>query len=152
MIAERDAERQTARGWMNGDINPARGADGETRTVLLVDDEESLLFALGENLRILGFAVLTASNGLEALEVARDNVARIDLVLLDIAMPVMDGIRAFPLLRQVLPEAKIVIHTAWGRDRDVQRLLEEGADGLLVKPVARRTIAEEFERVLRTRA
>ncbi|MEU5978154.1 response regulator transcription factor [Streptomyces sp. NPDC047315] len=78
--------------------------------------------------------VAEASNGREAVEAARSHKA--DVVLLDIQMPVMDGLTAMGELRQVTPATKVIILTTFGERENVLRALESGGAGFLLKDTA----------------
>jgi len=100
-------------------------------TILVVDDDETILLSVAELLELEGFTVATASNGLEALDVTRERQP--SLVLLDMRMPILDGwAYARALTEQGLPRPKIVIMTA---AHDAHRWADEiGADAYLPKP------------------
>jgi CheY-like chemotaxis protein len=82
-----------------------------------------------------GFVVDEAANGADALALARDK--RPDLVLMDLCMPVMDGVEAIKALRADSPTAQvpIIVITAQGTDESAQRAAEAGADAYVDKPV-----------------
>ena len=83
-------------------------------TVLIVDDEESLRIIGSALLKAMGFSVMTASNGREALEIYRERGSGIDLILMDLLMPEMGGIDAYLLLREISPAIPIVICSGYG--------------------------------------
>jgi CheY-like chemotaxis protein len=118
------------------------------RTILLVDDHEDNRQALMMVLEREGYRALGAENGRAALEVARAELP--DLVLMDLAMPVMDGREAMRALRDdprtaVIP---IVVLTAMALSVDRDRMVEEGFDGLLVKPCMPRVLLAEVRRMI----
>jgi len=78
-------------------------------TILLVDDEESIRIIGSALLKAIGFSVITATNGREALEICREQGSVIDLVLLDLLMPVMGGFEAYRKLRKIDPSIPVVI-------------------------------------------
>jgi PAS domain S-box-containing protein len=78
-------------------------------TVLLVDDEEALRTIGSTLLGAIGFSVITASNGREAVDIVRERTDCIDLVLLDFIMPVMGGVEAYHEIRSISPDIPIVI-------------------------------------------
>jgi PAS domain S-box-containing protein len=85
-------------------------------TILLVDDEESLT-ALGTRmLEHLGFTVLTAADGMQAVELYRERGKEIDLVLMDLTMPHMDGAEAFGELRRLNPEVRVVLASGYSHE------------------------------------
>jgi nitrogen-specific signal transduction histidine kinase/CheY-like chemotaxis protein len=110
-------------------------ADGRgQRTILLVDDEESLL-ALGTRmLEHLGFTVLTAADGLQAVEQYRERRKDIDLVLMDLTMPHMDGAEAFGELRRLNPDVRVVLASGYSTDDVASRFAGKGLAGILQKP------------------
>ena len=103
-------------------------------TLLLVDDEESLT-ALGRRmLEHLGFTVLTAANGLQAVELYRTRGKEIDLVLMDLTMPHMDGAEALGELRRLNPDVRVVLASGYSREDVAARFAGMGPDGVLQKP------------------
>jgi CheY-like chemotaxis protein len=78
--------------------------------------------------------VLLACNGAEAVDVVEKGGASIDLVILDIAMPVMDGTECFYKLRDIDPQLPIVISSGFADEAHTERLIADGASGLLPKP------------------
>ncbi len=103
--------------------------------ILVVDDNPDVVEALAMFLRVTGYEVETAGDGLEALQAAERFAP--DLVLLDIGMPKLDGYSACRSMRQQ-PWGKdlvIVAMTGWGQDDDRRKSREAGFDGHLVKPV-----------------
>ena len=81
----------------------------ESGTVLLVDDEEGIRIIGSALLKAMGYSVVTATNGREALEICREQGSKIDLVLLDLLMPEMGGIETYRLLREITPVLPVVI-------------------------------------------
>ena len=104
-------------------------------TLLVVDDEPWNRDVLQRRLARVGYRVLTADSGKTALEIARSQ--RIDLVLLDVMMPVMDGLETLRQLRQLrsLQELPIVMVTARDTSDDVVAALDAGANDYITKPV-----------------
>jgi PAS domain S-box-containing protein len=90
---------------------PARVRAG--RTILVVDDEETVLSVSRRVLEGAGFGVLCASNGLEGIEVFRQRQAEIDVVLLDMTMPKMGGKETLAALRKVQPDARVVLTSGY---------------------------------------
>lgn len=115
-------------------------------TVLVVDDEKSLRDFVRKNLEIRGYKVQTASNGLEAMAIF--NTETIDLVILDIMMPHLDGLETTRRIRQtsIVP---IVILTALGEEADKVRAFDYGADDYLTKPFGVGELLGRVKAVLR---
>ncbi len=103
-------------------------------TILLVDDEEELR-ALGPiRLKALGYATLTAANGLEALEIYRERGGGIDLILLDLLMPVMDGFETYHRLREISSTVPIVFCSGCGLEELPSGILDNEHTNFLKKP------------------
>jgi PAS domain S-box-containing protein len=103
-------------------------------TVLLVDDEETIR-AVGEAmLSLLGFRVITAGDGIEALELFQKRRADIDCVLLDLTMPRMDGEQTFRELRRIDPNIEVVICSGYNEQDIADRFRSQGGGGFIQKP------------------
>jgi CheY-like chemotaxis protein len=114
---------------------PARPADlNRTYTVLLVDDERVLRSTGQRLLKTLGYEVLLAENGARAIQVFKEHQETIDLVILDLAMPVMDGPECFKRLQKLKPTSRIIIASGVTHGYITDKLLERGARGFLRKP------------------
>lgn len=123
---------------------PPAGILSGSGTVLLVEDEPTVRRAAVGMLAVLGYDVVEAENGRIAIEKYADLSAEIDLILLDMLMPEMDGRESFSRLRAINPQAQIVIASGFARDEDINRLLQQGAAGFLHKPYS----ISELSRVL----
>lgn len=114
-------------------------------SVAIADDNVTLLHTLARNLAVFSeVAVLfTAANGQQALEMARQQPP--DVLLMDIDMPILDGIRATALLHELLPDTKILMLTIFDRDDKLFEAIKAGASGYLLKdePPARIVAAIE---------
>src|SRR5436305_14005731 len=100
-------------------------------TILAADDDPQLLRLISRNLQLEGYDVLAASDGQQALELIENN--SLDLVLLDVMMPRMDGFTVCYRVRE-FSSVPIIIITARGQDQDKVRGLDLGADDYLTKP------------------
>lgn len=117
--------------------------------VLVVDDEEPILELLKYNLEKEGYDVRTASNGVEAVDVAKKFIP--DLVLLDIMMPKMDGVEACRILRST-PELKnifIVFLTARSEEYSEIAGFDVGADDYITKPIKPRALMSRIAALFR---
>ena len=123
-----------------------------TETVLVVDDERMIADVMQETLKRLGYRTLVARDGREAVDVARGYKAPIDLALLDIAMPVMGGADAFPLLKEIHPKMKVIVCTGFEQELISGELLRSGVDAFLLKPFRLSLLAQEVRKVLDTRS
>jgi CheY-like chemotaxis protein len=105
-----------------------------TETLLIVDDQETVWDFLIEALQNLGYSVLLAENGEDAVAIYRDNPSQIDLVLLDMVMPRLGGHGTFYQIRAIDPDAKILLSSGFVQEGAVQDLLDNGAAGFIAKP------------------
>lgn len=117
-----------------------------TKRILIVDDEPRYLRLLEANLHSEGYEVITAQDGMQALDVFSTNP--IDLVLMDVMMPRLDGFGATQRLRE-FTNVPIVILTARGEEQDRVRGLDLGADDYLVKPFSATELLARVRAVLR---
>ncbi len=87
----------------------------KARRVLLVDDEENLLQSIAQRLKVLGFLPLTATNGMSAIDIAMKNI--IDLAIVDLQMPGMNGLVTITKLKEIHPDLKTVLLTGHGNEK-----------------------------------
>lgn len=113
-----------------------KSIDSGKPIVLLVEDEESNYMYAEVILEKAGYQYLLAKNGEEAVACCREH-PEISLVLMDIKMPVMDGVEATRLIREFRPELPIIATTAYAQTGDEQRFLSAGFDGYLPKPISK---------------
>ncbi len=117
-------------------------------TILIVDDHETIWDFLIEALQRLGYSVLLAENGLDAVEIYRENPDEIDLVLLDMVMPKLGGHQTFYKIKAMDPAAKVLLSSGYVSEDEVNDLLEQGAKGFLPKPHRIAVMAAEVRRIL----
>jgi len=101
--------------------------------ILVAEDEESNAFYIMAALKMAGFDYLLAKNGKEAVDLCKQNPG-IKLVLMDIKMPLMNGLDATRFIREFRPDLPVIATTAYAQTGDEQRFLAAGCDGYLVKP------------------
>jgi len=108
---------------------------GEPRKILVVDDEQEVVSSLKESLEACGYEVLTAIDGMKAVESARAEQPH--LILLDLMLPTLDGYRVLKLLKsdERYRKIPIIVVTARANAEDRALAVECGADGWVVKPV-----------------
>ncbi|MBW2528300.1 MAG: response regulator [Deltaproteobacteria bacterium] len=111
--------------------------------VLLVDDEEDFVGALARRLESRGLQVTTAENGKVALEKAQDTT--FDAVVLDLAMPTMDGIETLKRLRELNPDLQIILLTGHATVQKGVEAMKLGAMDLLEKPAEFQEILQKIE-------
>ena len=100
-------------------VSPNEGCMG---TVLLIDDEDMLRVAVAKMLRRKGFSVMETGDGRAGIELFRTRWREIDVVLLDVTLPMISGREVLEELRRVQPEVRVILTTAYGRDRAVDAM------------------------------
>jgi two-component system cell cycle sensor histidine kinase/response regulator CckA len=120
---------------------------GGLETVLIIDDEQPILEVGREILKRLGYKVLTAKNGREALDICSTHEGEIQIALLDIVMPVMGGAEAYPHLRKARPGMKIIVCTGFEQE-DISHVLRDAGTSCLLKPFLPSVLAQEIRKVL----
>jgi signal transduction histidine kinase/ActR/RegA family two-component response regulator/HAMP domain-containing protein len=116
--------------------------------VLIVDDEELVVSMLAEHLQNLGCHTFLAGNGEEALEILTQNLEELDVVILDINMPVMDGKAAYEKMVEIKPELKVLVASGYSLNGQAEELLQKGAHGFIQKPYSLENIAAKIRQVL----
>jgi DNA-binding response OmpR family regulator len=114
--------------------------------VLVVEDEETLLFTLKHNLKREGYQVYTAARGDDGLKLAREQ--RPDLIVLDLMLPGLDGVQLCKMLRRDT-DVPIIMVTALGGESDRVAGLDSGADDYLAKPFGMRELMARVRALLR---
>ena len=114
--------------------SPPEMPAGGTETILLVDDEEAVRALGAEMLELAGYTVVTAANGREAVEIYSKNMQAISLVILDLVMPEMGGIKCLEEILGMDPEARVLIASGYSADGSTREALEGGASGFIAKP------------------
>ena len=101
--------------------------------ILIVDDNPGMARSIALILEYKGYAVDTAPNGQEALEKVKGNP--FDMIFMDIKMPIMDGVETHRRIKAIRPEAVVMMMTAYAVEDLIQQALQDGAYGILYKPL-----------------
>jgi two-component system cell cycle sensor histidine kinase/response regulator CckA len=117
-------------------------------TVLIVDDEEVVLKVAKMSLERAGFAVLAAENGQRAVDLLATPGARVDLVLLDMTMPVMSGEEALRQLKKLRPDVPVVASSGYNEIEALQRF-GQGIAGFIQKPYSAPELIAQIQKALR---
>ncbi len=116
------------------------------RLILVVDDESRMIRFIQTNLEMDGFQVISASNGLEALDKIRTHLP--DLVVLDVMMPEMDGFETLRAIRESY-NVPVIMLTVKGEEHDKHEAFTAGADDYVTKPFSPRELNDRIKAVLR---
>jgi CheY-like chemotaxis protein len=121
----------------------------EDTTVLLVDDEDSNIFALQSYLEHYGIKVVVAKNGLEAIRIL-ENRPDLKIILLDMMMPVMDGFETLNVIKKdpALSRIPVIAVTARAMKGDREKCLEAGATDYISKPVDTQMLLSKINRLV----
>jgi len=117
-------------------------------TILIVDDEEMVLQPCAAMVESMGFAVLTAVDGEQAVEVVRRHGAEIRAIILDLTMPKLDGVGALERILRIEPGAKVILSSGYDEAEATGRVAKEGLAGFIRKPYHLEQLQSTLERVL----
>jgi CheY-like chemotaxis protein len=120
-----------------------------TETVLLVDDEEIVIGVGKQMLERLGFSVLVARNGQEAVDVCKDNPEEIDLVLLDMIMPGLEAGDTYDQLKAINPAIKVILSSGYSLDQKAGDIMDRGCNGFIQKPFNMKILEEKIGEILK---
>jgi CheY-like chemotaxis protein len=116
-------------------------------TILLVDDEEMILEVGQKLLEAMGYQVLVAKDGKEAIRVHGEYGGNIDIVVLDMLMPNMGGRETFDRIKERNPEIKVLLSSGLSVDGEPREILKRGCNGFIQKPYTMRQLSEKLEEV-----
>lgn len=131
------AERMTSESITNG-----------SGTILLVDDQNIITEVGSEMLEMIGYSVITASSGQEAIEkytAARDEIK---IVILDMIMPGIGGGETFDQLRNINPEVKVILSSGYSIDGQASGILDRGCNGFIQKPFSLQDLSIKLQKIL----
>ena len=117
-------------------------------TILLVDDEDGVRMVAARMLEQLGYHVLLAPSGSQALEIYPQEQDRIDLVILDMLMPGMGGVETFQKLKEVDPKVRVLLSSGYSLDGEAQQVMAAGARGFIQKPYRLANLSHKVAEIL----
>ena len=130
------------------EFNNTNGMQTSNSSLILVAEDEISNFKLIEAiLKRNSYEVVRAENGEEAVEMCRKNT-NICLVLMDIRMPVMDGLIATKKIKGFSPNLPIIAQTAYAMDGDENKAIEEGCDDYISKPIRKELLLEKIKALI----
>ncbi len=119
-----------------------------TEKLLLVDDEAMILEVGQALLEKLGYQVLTADSGHKALEIIRNKGDKIDLVVLDLIMPGMEGGQVFDHVREILPQIPVMLSSGYAISGQANKIMKRGCNGFIQKPFNISTLSKKVREIL----
>ena len=117
-------------------------------TILVIEDEELVMKVTREILERLGYHVLEAKTGQEAIDVVKTFDGDIDLAMLDILLPGMSGDILYPLLMEARPNLKVIVFSGYSIDGPAQKILNAGAEDFMQKPFTIVELSEKLKNIL----
>lgn len=117
-------------------------------TILVVDDEKPVLQVTKEMMETLGYRVLETDSGGSAVEIAKTEKEKIDMVFLDIGLPDMDAEKTYRLLKEARPGIKIILCSGYSIEGPARKLLSTGAHGFVQKPYTLGVLSEKIREVI----
>jgi CheY-like chemotaxis protein len=109
--------------------------------VLFVDDEEMVLRTGAQMLKKLGYTVLEANSGREAIAIYKEQCDKIDMLILDMIMPNMGGGEVYDKIKQINPEVKVLLSSGYSIDGKATEILNRGCDGFIQKPFSMKELS-----------
>lgn len=102
--------------------------------ILLVDDEKGVIEVCSEMLQTLGYEILSAESGYEAVSILESDPSGVDLVILDMVMPGMSGFETFEKIRVIKPGIKVLVCSGYSKEDEIRQMVEKGCDDYIYKP------------------
>jgi two-component system, cell cycle sensor histidine kinase and response regulator CckA len=119
-----------------------------SETVLLVDDEDMIIEVGQALLKRMGYHIITAKSGEEAVEVVDRLDCGVELVILDMIMPGMDGGRTFDRIREICPNMPIMLASGYAINAKAERIMQRGCDGFIQKPFSVSELSQKIRQIL----
>jgi len=138
------ASEKSVIGELQDDHNILTGSE----TILLVDDEEMIIDVGAQVLKKLGYEVLTARHGKEAIEVYQQNRQKVAMVILDLIMPEMGGGETYDRLKEMDPNVKVLLSSGYSLGGQATAILKRGCDGFIQKPFNLKDLSEKLRQII----
>ena len=117
-------------------------------TVLFVDDENMIIDVGKQMLEMMGYKVLTAKSGKEALVIYKQNMDKIDMVILDMVMPDIGGSEVYDRLKKINPEIKVLLSSGYSINGQATDILNRGCNGFIQKPFSIKKLSHKLREIL----
>jgi PAS domain S-box-containing protein len=138
-VSDKDVHRE---------VNAKEGLIKGSGTILLVDDEEIVVDVAQAMLENLGYRVITASGGEEALNLVEKQGQEIDLVVLDMIMPGMDGGKTFDHVRALRPDMPVLLSSGYAIDGQAKDIMKRGCNGFIQKPFSIVELSKKIHKIV----
>jgi two-component system, cell cycle sensor histidine kinase and response regulator CckA len=130
------------------EIYAAKAILAGNETILLVDDEASIVDVCQDILISLGYKIFTAKSGQEAISSYALNQDKIDLVILDMIMPGLNGSETYNRLKSINPQVKVILSTGYSMGNKARKILDKGCHGIIQKPFRIEDLSQKIREVL----
>jgi len=117
-------------------------------TILMIEDEEVVIEVTQAMLETLGYRVMVAETGKDAIHITETFDGQIDLALLDIKLPDMEGGKVYPLIMQARPNLKVIVFSGFAIEGPARKILDAGAEDFIQKPFSLAILSEKLKKVL----
>jgi len=117
-------------------------------TILMIEDEDVVIDVTQAMLERLGYRVMVAKTGKVAIHITETFDGRIDLALLDIKLPDMEGGKVYPLIMKARPDLKVIVFSGYAIDGPARKILDAGAQDFIQKPFSLAVLSEKLKAVL----
>jgi len=118
-------------------------------TILFVDDEKMIIGVGKQIIKRLGYDVLTADGGKEAIEIYKENQDKIDLVILDMIMPVMGGGETFEKLKEIDSNVRVLLSSGYSLNSQASEIMAKGCAGFIQKPFYMKELSQKIAEILK---
>lgn len=129
-------------------MQTANAGNHRKRVILLVDDEELVLDVGTKMLQHLGYSVLEAGDGREAVDIFKKNKNGLDLVILDMNMPGMDGAIVYDEMIKIQADTKVLIASGYFENHRIRNILKNGFTGFIQKPFTVKVLSKKLVEML----
>jgi CheY-like chemotaxis protein len=119
-----------------------------SETILLVDDEDMIIEVGQALLQRLGYRVIAAKSGKEAIDIVHHSASHIDLVILDMVMPGLDGGKTFDSIRGIRPDMPVMLCSGYAINERTNNIMRKGCNGFIQKPFSASKISQKIRFVL----
>ena len=117
-------------------------------TILMIEDEDVVIEVTQAMLERLGYRVMVAKTGKDAIHITETFNGQIDLALLDIKLPDMEGGKVYPLIMEARPDLKVIVFSGYAIEGPARKILDAGAQDFIQKPFSLATLSEKLTEVL----
>ncbi|MGA8181590.1 MAG: response regulator, partial [Desulfobacterales bacterium] len=134
--------------FKNKDVEATDKIACGTETILLVDDEDMIIDVSRQLLERLGYTVLAAESGREAIEIYKNHLKGISLVIIDMIMPDLNGGETYDELKKINPNIKVLLASGYSLDGQAQNIINRGCKGFIQKPFNIKKLSHKIRAIL----